>query len=407
MTNPVTFNNAFQPTILAADMPLVVPMQLKLSQFRLRGIAVLIISRSKGVTLSFKTDPLESVVVSSTFDSVASVRRHLQSEIENRLRDLFCEEIPAILHAVSNEWLRMSGFSNETSFPPVPSRSSAFIERPYLSRKTYSPFSLNDLDEYLHRSEAGSTSLYTQSAVMAQSAPAELHNMELDQALLDSVENLEVDASDDGSHMQDLKQHYFQRRNIIYRAPSASALPDPVLLDGSKMFRQQPSAMRKWLRSLFSIPEGERETGREECAEDGLKAISQMESSDCGQVLKASWPDTQRPLLPKSFSMRSLRHSASVQYFDPEAVQFEPDEFRSDYFTRSNRAAPRQRVATVSLAFPVATRKGASQSLGTKLSIRHRLQSTLALSTYADKNILYRTMSGKGEGRRDSGVGNK
>src|SRR5690606_37377681 len=138
------------PTILAADLPLIVPMQLKISQRKLRAIIVLIVSRSKGVTISFKTDPLESVLVSSTFDSVPSVRRHLQSEIENRLRDLLQKELPALVHTASNDWLRRKGVNSgvgEDFREPFAPEPSFQFERPLPQRKAGSPFSLNEFQK--------------------------------------------------------------------------------------------------------------------------------------------------------------------------------------------------------------------------------------------------------------------
>ncbi|OAD08549.1 hypothetical protein MUCCIDRAFT_154951, partial [Mucor lusitanicus CBS 277.49] len=83
-----------RPSVLAADQPLVVPMLLRISDLKLRGIVVLVVSKTKGITLVFKNDPLESILVSSTFDSVTSVRSFLQREIENQLRNLFQEDLP-------------------------------------------------------------------------------------------------------------------------------------------------------------------------------------------------------------------------------------------------------------------------------------------------------------------------
>ena len=40
--------------MLAAKQPLVVPMLLRLSQFRLNSYVVLVVSRQKGITLVFK-----------------------------------------------------------------------------------------------------------------------------------------------------------------------------------------------------------------------------------------------------------------------------------------------------------------------------------------------------------------
>ncbi|GAA5805430.1 hypothetical protein EDC94DRAFT_603127 [Helicostylum pulchrum] len=90
-----------RPSVLAADQPLVVPMLLRISDLKLRGIVVLVVSKTKGITLVFKNDPLESIIVSSTFDSVTSVRSFLQREIENQLRNLFQEDLPVMIHNLS------------------------------------------------------------------------------------------------------------------------------------------------------------------------------------------------------------------------------------------------------------------------------------------------------------------
>ncbi|KAI8360805.1 hypothetical protein BD560DRAFT_437299 [Blakeslea trispora] len=95
-----------RPNILAADQPLVVPMLLRISDLKLRGIVVLVVSKSKGITLVFKNDPLESILVSSTFDDVISVRTFLQREIENQLRNLFQEDLPTMIHNLSLRYIQ-------------------------------------------------------------------------------------------------------------------------------------------------------------------------------------------------------------------------------------------------------------------------------------------------------------
>jgi mitochondrial distribution and morphology protein 34 len=45
--------------MLSANSPLVVPMQLKISNFRLRGVISLVLDAHHGITLVFKNDPLE------------------------------------------------------------------------------------------------------------------------------------------------------------------------------------------------------------------------------------------------------------------------------------------------------------------------------------------------------------
>lgn len=49
----------------------------------------------------FRNDPLESLKVSSTFDSIPFVREYLQKEIEGQLRTLLMDEVPAIIHRLS------------------------------------------------------------------------------------------------------------------------------------------------------------------------------------------------------------------------------------------------------------------------------------------------------------------
>ncbi|KAK5019099.1 ERMES complex subunit [Cryomyces antarcticus] len=89
------------PQPLAASSGLTIPLQITLSDIRLSGFVILVFSRQKGITLVFRNDPLESLKVSSTFDSIPFVRDYLQKEIEGQLRVLFMEDLPAIIHRLS------------------------------------------------------------------------------------------------------------------------------------------------------------------------------------------------------------------------------------------------------------------------------------------------------------------
>ncbi|KAI9711004.1 MAG: ERMES complex subunit [Bogoriella megaspora] len=89
------------PQPLAAASGLTIPLQITLSDIRLSGFVVLVFSRQKGITLVFRNDPLESLKVSSTFDSIPFVRDYLQKEIEGQLRVLFVDDLPAIIHRLS------------------------------------------------------------------------------------------------------------------------------------------------------------------------------------------------------------------------------------------------------------------------------------------------------------------
>ncbi|KAF2843337.1 hypothetical protein M501DRAFT_966674 [Patellaria atrata CBS 101060] len=89
------------PQPLAASSGLTIPLQITLSDFRLSGFVILVFCKTKGLTLVFRNDPLESLKVSSTFDSIPFVRDYLQKEIEGQLRVLFMDDLPAILHRLS------------------------------------------------------------------------------------------------------------------------------------------------------------------------------------------------------------------------------------------------------------------------------------------------------------------
>jgi len=80
---------------------LTIPLQITLSEIKLSAFIILVFSKQKGLTLVFRNDPLESLKVSSTFDSIQFVRDYLQRTIEGKLRDLMMDELPAIIHRLS------------------------------------------------------------------------------------------------------------------------------------------------------------------------------------------------------------------------------------------------------------------------------------------------------------------
>jgi distribution and morphology protein 34 len=106
--------------MLAAKQGLVVPMLLRLSQFKLNSYVVLVVSKQKGITLVFKTDPLQNVDIHSTFDSIAVIQKFIQREIEGQLRQMFREDLPGIIHRLSQQWVKTK------------------VEAPYMSR-TFDP----------------------------------------------------------------------------------------------------------------------------------------------------------------------------------------------------------------------------------------------------------------------------
>ncbi|KAK3302208.1 uncharacterized protein B0T15DRAFT_296360 [Chaetomium strumarium] len=89
------------PQPLAAASSLTIPLQITLSEIKLSAFIILVFSKQKGLTIVFRNDPLESLKVSSTFDSIQFVRDYLQRTIEGKLRDLMMDELPAIIHRLS------------------------------------------------------------------------------------------------------------------------------------------------------------------------------------------------------------------------------------------------------------------------------------------------------------------
>lgn len=89
------------PQPLAAAAGLTIPLSITLSEIKLSAFVILVFSKQKGLTIVFRNDPLESIKVSSTFDSIQFVRDYLQKTIEGQLRSLFMEELPSIIHKLS------------------------------------------------------------------------------------------------------------------------------------------------------------------------------------------------------------------------------------------------------------------------------------------------------------------
>ncbi|KAK8138876.1 hypothetical protein PG984_002256 [Apiospora sp. TS-2023a] len=89
------------PQPVAAAAGLTIPLSITLSEIKLSACVILVFSKQKGLTLVFQDDPLESIKVSSTFDSIQFVRDYLQRTIEGQLRSLMMDELPAIIHRLS------------------------------------------------------------------------------------------------------------------------------------------------------------------------------------------------------------------------------------------------------------------------------------------------------------------
>lgn len=122
------------PQPLAADTGLTIPLQITLSEFRLSGFIILVFSRQKGLTLVFRNDPLESLRVSSTFDSIPFVANFLQKEIETQLRGLLMDELPAIIHRLSLRlWVPEHNAQEERDLGTAPTSKDEVVVDPLAS----------------------------------------------------------------------------------------------------------------------------------------------------------------------------------------------------------------------------------------------------------------------------------
>lgn len=132
--------------MLAAKQPLVVPMLLRLSHFKLSSYVVLVVSKQKGITIVFKTDPLQNVDISSTFDSIAVIQSFIQREIEGQLRQMFKEDLPSIIHRLSQQWVKAKVETpyqkqNQSSLRKPPHQGLETMSTPDLSMPRRSPAS--------------------------------------------------------------------------------------------------------------------------------------------------------------------------------------------------------------------------------------------------------------------------
>jgi len=145
--------------MLAAKQPLVVPMLLRLSHFRLSSYVVLVVSKQKGITLVFKTDPLQHVDINSTFDSIAVIQSFIQREIEGQLRQMFREDLPGIIHRLSQQWVKAKVEAPYQTLPKQPQPVRAGFQQPQQQKPSVSKKpSLTSLNSRRPRASSHSSS---------------------------------------------------------------------------------------------------------------------------------------------------------------------------------------------------------------------------------------------------------
>lgn len=163
--------------MLAAKDPLVVPMLLRLSHFRLSSYVVLVVSKQKGITLVFKTDPLQHVDINSTFDSIAVIQNFIQREIEGQLRQMFREDLPGIIHRLSQQWVKAkveAPYLNKRPPPPTTRHTfdtmSSLVQNPNIPDLGLRRSSVNSLPSRRPLSTSGSSS--TRHSALKSPSPA-------------------------------------------------------------------------------------------------------------------------------------------------------------------------------------------------------------------------------------------
>lgn len=133
-------NNFVTPNFLLSNDPFALPLDLKLSDIKISGIGIIVFSKSKGLTLVFRNDPLDSIKVSSTFDTVQVLANFLQNQIENQIRDLFRETLPTLIHELSLKYTSL----NESNFSDLQTKLKNKMSNQ--DSESLDKVSINDID---------------------------------------------------------------------------------------------------------------------------------------------------------------------------------------------------------------------------------------------------------------------
>lgn len=105
------------PNFGVAQAPFPVPLDLKLLNIGISGIGIIVFSKTKGLTLVFRNDPLDLITVTLTFDNVQVLANFLQQQIENQIRDLFRETLPTLIHQLSLKFLNLDTLNRDLLAP--------------------------------------------------------------------------------------------------------------------------------------------------------------------------------------------------------------------------------------------------------------------------------------------------
>lgn len=97
-----------RPHFVVSDCDFNVPLDLTLAKIRMSSIIIVVFSKTKGLTLVFKNDPLESIEVKSSFDTIRPIANFLQKKIESQIGELFREFLPSLLYKFSLKYTAQS-----------------------------------------------------------------------------------------------------------------------------------------------------------------------------------------------------------------------------------------------------------------------------------------------------------
>lgn len=89
------------PRLNSSLISLPVPLQFTISDVRLSGVITLVVSKKKGVVLVFKDDPLESIKITTSMDSIPQAADRIKYEIEQEIRVVFRNSIPEMLYELT------------------------------------------------------------------------------------------------------------------------------------------------------------------------------------------------------------------------------------------------------------------------------------------------------------------
>lgn len=89
------------PDFLDVTSSLQLPLHVLISNIRLSAIIIVVYSASKGLTIVFQNNPVSSLSVNSSFDSIPGISDFIQKEIETKIQESIRNDIPEILYKMS------------------------------------------------------------------------------------------------------------------------------------------------------------------------------------------------------------------------------------------------------------------------------------------------------------------